>query len=373
MNPVTDRVDRPRGLKGSGSEAPHGTAPRFNPAAAPPGDRRSREGDQVPASLLCLPGAGTSSGCSGPRNSDSHRPPGKPQRGRAGPPEAGTNGAENYRGEGTGGGEGSICAGRWVAGEAVGGAWVGWKDIGWPTRAGLSCCRRRRCRECGVGTGAAAAATPGTLSLAPSPSASHFPRSVQPAPPRLVAPSSISRPLFITRAAPVPRSWIRAVPAAAAATEAAATQRPTAGNRRTWKPPGRACAAAAAEAHREHLSAAFSRHLHVSAKPFVPNVHAAEFVPSFLRGPAEPSPPPAGAGANHHGAGSGAGGPSERRILCWALEVTPQDELIVVLESRKRETWKMCGNSAPASGYALPPLADVAVNGEQRTYCLRIP
>ncbi|XP_073070348.1 uncharacterized protein [Manis javanica] len=334
MNPVTDRVDRPRGLKGSGSEAPHGTAPRFNPAAAPPGDRRSREGDQ---------------------------------------PEAGTNGAENYRGEGTGGGEGSICAGRWVAGEAVGGAWVGWKDIGWPTRAGLSCCRRRRCRECGVGTGAAAAATPGTLSLAPSPSASHFPRSVQPAPPRLVAPSSISRPLFITRAAPVPRSWIRAVPAAAAATEAAATQRPTAGNRRTWKPPGRACAAAAAEAHREHLSAAFSRHLHVSAKPFVPNVHAAEFVPSFLRGPAEPSPPPAGAGANHHGAGSGAGGPSERRILCWALEVTPQDELIVVLESRKRETWKMCGNSAPASGYALPPLADVAVNGEQRTYCLRIP
>ena len=38
-----------------------------------------------------------------------------------------------------------------------------------------------------------------------------------------------------------------------------------------------------------------------------------------------------------------------------------------------RETWKMCGNSAPASGYALPPLADVAVNGEQRTYCLRIP
>ncbi|KAI5932238.1 Eukaryotic peptide chain release factor GTP-binding subunit ERF3B [Manis javanica] len=109
--------------------------------------------------------------------------------------------------------------------------------------------------------------------------------------------------------------------------------------RRTWKPPGRACAAAAAEAHREHLSAAFSRHLHVSAKPFVPNVHAAEFVPSFLRGPAEPSPPPAGAGANHHGAGSGAGGPSERRILCWALEVTPQDELIVVLESRKSRKW----------------------------------
>ncbi|XP_057343550.1 eukaryotic peptide chain release factor GTP-binding subunit ERF3A-like isoform X5 [Manis pentadactyla] len=54
-------------------------------------------------------------------------------------------------------------------------------------------------------------------------------------------------------------------------------------------------AAAAAEAQREHLSAAFSRQLNVNAKPFVPNVHAAEFVPSFLRGPAQPSPPPAGA------------------------------------------------------------------------------
>uniref|UniRef100_A0A8C8YR43 G1 to S phase transition 1 n=1 Tax=Prolemur simus TaxID=1328070 RepID=A0A8C8YR43_PROSS len=67
-------------------------------------------------------------------------------------------------------------------------------------------------------------------------------------------------------------------------------------------------AAAGAEAQREqHLSAAFSRQLNVNAKPFVPNVHAAEFVPSFLRGPAQPPPPPAGAAANNHGAGSGAG------------------------------------------------------------------
>lgn len=72
-------------------------------------------------------------------------------------------------------------------------------------------------------------------------------------------------------------------------------------------------AAAAAEAQREHLSAAFSRQLNVNAKPFVPNVHAAEFVPSFLRGPAQPSAPPAGAAANNHGAGSGAGGPSGKR------------------------------------------------------------
>ncbi|XP_072609936.1 eukaryotic peptide chain release factor GTP-binding subunit ERF3A isoform X2 [Vulpes vulpes] len=81
-----------------------------------------------------------------------------------------------------------------------------------------------------------------------------------------------------------------------------------------------AAAAAAAEAQREPLSAAFSRQLNVNAKPFVPNVHAAEFVPSFLRGPAQP-PPPA---APSHGAGSGAGGapapvePSqeEQSLLC---------------------------------------------------------
>lgn len=71
-----------------------------------------------------------------------------------------------------------------------------------------------------------------------------------------------------------------------------------------------AAATAAAEAQREHLSAAFSRQLNVNAKPFVPNVHAAEFVPSFLRGPAQSPAPPAGAAANNHGAGSGAGGPS---------------------------------------------------------------
>ncbi|XP_049555726.1 eukaryotic peptide chain release factor GTP-binding subunit ERF3A isoform X3 [Orcinus orca] len=82
--------------------------------------------------------------------------------------------------------------------------------------------------------------------------------------------------------------------------------------------------AAAAEAQREHLSAAFSRQLNVNAKPFVPNVHAAEFVPSFLRGPAQSPAPPPGVAANNHGAGSGAGGPSapvepsqeEQSLLC---------------------------------------------------------
>uniref|UniRef100_A0ACB8FKJ6 Uncharacterized protein n=1 Tax=Sphaerodactylus townsendi TaxID=933632 RepID=A0ACB8FKJ6_9SAUR len=41
------------------------------------------------------------------------------------------------------------------------------------------------------------------------------------------------------------------------------------------------------------LGAAFSRHLSLHAKPFVPNVHAAEFVPAFMRsGPGLPPPPP---------------------------------------------------------------------------------
>ncbi|XP_040829251.1 eukaryotic peptide chain release factor GTP-binding subunit ERF3A isoform X4 [Ochotona curzoniae] len=73
---------------------------------------------------------------------------------------------------------------------------------------------------------------------------------------------------------------------------------------------GSLAAAAAAEAQRDHLSAAFSRQLNVNAKPFVPNVHAAEFVPSFLRGPAQPPPAP----ASNPGAGGVAGGPSGSRM-----------------------------------------------------------
>uniref|UniRef100_A0A5F8GJ29 Uncharacterized protein n=1 Tax=Monodelphis domestica TaxID=13616 RepID=A0A5F8GJ29_MONDO len=53
-----------------------------------------------------------------------------------------------------------------------------------------------------------------------------------------------------------------------------------------------AATATAAVAEAQNLSAAFSRQLNVNAKPFVPNVHAAEFVPSFLRGPVQQPPPP---------------------------------------------------------------------------------
>ncbi|XP_047920028.1 eukaryotic peptide chain release factor GTP-binding subunit ERF3A isoform X1 [Anser cygnoides] len=57
--------------------------------------------------------------------------------------------------------------------------------------------------------------------------------------------------------------------------------------------PGAAPAGGEAEAQQELLGAAFSRQLNVNAKPFVPNVHAAEFVPAFLRGgPAPGLPPP---------------------------------------------------------------------------------
>ncbi|XP_074866425.1 eukaryotic peptide chain release factor GTP-binding subunit ERF3A isoform X2 [Carettochelys insculpta] len=57
--------------------------------------------------------------------------------------------------------------------------------------------------------------------------------------------------------------------------------------------PGSAPPAAEAQAEQQELlGAAFSRQLNVNAKPFVPNVHAAEFVPSFLRGGPAPGPPP---------------------------------------------------------------------------------
>ncbi|XP_036596444.1 eukaryotic peptide chain release factor GTP-binding subunit ERF3A-like [Trichosurus vulpecula] len=69
-----------------------------------------------------------------------------------------------------------------------------------------------------------------------------------------------------------------------------------------------AAAATAAAAEAQNLSAAFSRQLNINAKPFVPNVHAAEFVPSFLRGPVQQSSP-AGATAAL-GIGTGAGGPA---------------------------------------------------------------
>uniref|UniRef100_A0A8C2RQD8 Tr-type G domain-containing protein n=1 Tax=Capra hircus TaxID=9925 RepID=A0A8C2RQD8_CAPHI len=95
-------------------------------------------------------------------------------------------------------------------------------------------------------------------------------------------------------------------------------------------------AAAAAEAQREHLSAAFSRQLNVNAKPFVPNVHAAEFVPSFLRGPAQSPASPAGAAANNHGAGSGAGGPLDSVFMELSEPIVENGET----EMSPEESWE---------------------------------
>ncbi|CAO2599504.1 hypothetical protein LEMLEM_LOCUS9883 [Lemmus lemmus] len=53
----------------------------------------------------------------------------------------------------------------------------------------------------------------------------------------------------------------------------------------------------------ENLSAAFSPQLTINATPFIPNVHAAEFVPSFLQGPAQLPPSLAGPAGCDHGAG----------------------------------------------------------------------
>ncbi|KAI5933956.1 Eukaryotic peptide chain release factor GTP-binding subunit ERF3B [Manis javanica] len=58
-------------------------------------------------------------------------------------------------------------------------------------------------------------------------------------------------------------------------------------------PIGHRASVAGAEAQCEPLSSAFSHQLNVNAKPFVPNVHAAEFVPFFLRGPAQTQTPSA--------------------------------------------------------------------------------
>uniref|UniRef100_A0A8C3UM20 G1 to S phase transition 1 n=1 Tax=Catharus ustulatus TaxID=91951 RepID=A0A8C3UM20_CATUS len=95
--------------------------------------------------------------------------------------------------------------------------------------------------------------------------------------------------------------------------------------------PGCAPPAAEAEAQQELLGAAFSRQLNVNAKPFVPNVHAAEFVPSFLRsGPAPGLPPPSeGWGPCWEGTGRGCrargGRESATRVENGETEMSPEE------------------------------------------------
>ncbi|XP_024435811.3 eukaryotic peptide chain release factor GTP-binding subunit ERF3B [Desmodus rotundus] len=87
----------------------------------------------------------------------------------------------------------------------------------------------------------------------------------------------------------------------------------------------------AEEAQREHLSAAFSRQLNVNAKPFVPNVHAAEFVPSFLRGQTEPQTSPAD-NTSIQETYTGAGNPQGKRLGLGAPVEHSKEEQIVLHE-----------------------------------------
>ncbi|XP_006065071.4 LOW QUALITY PROTEIN: eukaryotic peptide chain release factor GTP-binding subunit ERF3A-like [Bubalus bubalis] len=75
-----------------------------------------------------------------------------------------------------------------------------------------------------------------------------------------------------------------------------------------------ALAAAAAEVQHEPLSSAFSRQLNINAKPFVRNVHAAEFVPAFLRGPSQPQTHPPNDVPGFYETCTGAGDPQGKRL-----------------------------------------------------------
>ncbi|NP_001244034.1 eukaryotic peptide chain release factor GTP-binding subunit ERF3B [Equus przewalskii] len=94
-------------------------------------------------------------------------------------------------------------------------------------------------------------------------------------------------------------------------------------------PSGDRASLAVAEAQREHLSSAFSRQLNVNAKPFVPNVHAAEFVPSFLRGPAQAQTPPADNSSVRETC-TGAGDPQGKRLGRGApVEHSKEEQLVL--------------------------------------------
>ncbi|XP_006052170.2 eukaryotic peptide chain release factor GTP-binding subunit ERF3B [Bubalus bubalis] len=111
-----------------------------------------------------------------------------------------------------------------------------------------------------------------------------------------------------------------------------------------------ALAAAAAEVQHEPLSSAFSRQLNINAKPFVPNVHAAEFVPAFLRGPSQPQTPPHDAPGFYETC-TGAGDPQGKRLGRGApVEHSKEEQLL----------WREGSNSAVTMELSEP----VVENGE---------
>ncbi|XDB66885.1 PREDICTED: eukaryotic peptide chain release factor GTP-binding subunit ERF3B [Capra hircus] len=111
-----------------------------------------------------------------------------------------------------------------------------------------------------------------------------------------------------------------------------------------------ALAAAAAEVQHEPLSSAFGRQLNINAKPFVPNVHAAEFVPAFLRGPSQPQTPPNDAPGFYETC-TGAGNPQGKRLGRGApVEHSKEEQLL----------WREGSNSAVTMELSEP----VVENGE---------
>ncbi|XP_049623196.1 eukaryotic peptide chain release factor GTP-binding subunit ERF3A-like [Suncus etruscus] len=128
--------------------------------------------------------------------------------------------------------------------------------------------------------------------------------------------------------------------------------------------PGPGSSVAAPEAQREHPSVAFSRQLNVHAKPFfMPNVHAAEFVPSFLKSLVLPS-----AGTHHHHAAVGSdkegpmapGDPSqEEPPLCESSNSAGSMELSETSSKEstehKEEISEVELRSGGSSGDAMPP------------------
>ncbi|XP_065771243.1 eukaryotic peptide chain release factor GTP-binding subunit ERF3B [Muntiacus reevesi] len=111
-----------------------------------------------------------------------------------------------------------------------------------------------------------------------------------------------------------------------------------------------ALAAAAAEVQHEPFSSAFSRQLNINAKPFVPNVHAAEFVPAFLRGPSQPQTPPNDAPSFYETC-TGAGDPQGKRLGRGApVEHSKEEQFL----------WREGSNSAVTMELSEP----VVENGE---------
>nr|XP_044995765.1 eukaryotic peptide chain release factor GTP-binding subunit ERF3B [Jaculus jaculus] len=114
-------------------------------------------------------------------------------------------------------------------------------------------------------------------------------------------------------------------------------------------PSGDTVSSLEAEAQREHLSTAFSQHLNVNAKPFVPNVSAPELLPSFPRGWAQlPTPPASSFSSDETFTGAGE---SQAVTMELSEPVVENGEVDMVLE----ESWEHSNevSEAEPGGYSF--------------------